>query len=372
MNLFKDLVKSKKFLTDKLFDEVSDIDIYCELSGIDFEVGRPVSSPLRDDDSVASFSLFIPTKYSDVRPEEIWWRDFARGSGNVFKFVRLYAEEHFDICLDNRKEIIEFIDGQLNLGLFDKSLKKIRNNKVLNYDFLKESKEILFQSRPYTRMDLFWWIQYGIDQSLLEAHDVRSVKHLLNEDLIIKYTYGTYELAFAYVVYDKVKIYCPNDIAFKWRNTCPSHYLLGAQQCTRDDVLIITKSLKDIMTFKSFMNCDALAPQAESLHINKEVINTIKSRYKIVYVVMDYDEAGIKAADALEDYGFIVRWVDKTQILINNKLKVMDKDISDYIKNRGIIAGIKHMKKMFHELAPNMFRDDRVKLLLEMKNKLSS
>lgn len=371
MGLFRKLIESNKSLTDRLLDEVSDIDIYCELSGIDFDIGKPISSPLRDDDETPSFSLFIPTKIRDPRPEEVWWRDFARGSGSVFEFIRQFAAHHYGLFLETRKELIEFVDQELNLGIFE-GLKKERKRRVIDYEKAKESKEILFKSRDYTRMDLFWWIQYGIDQELLKTHDVRSIQYLLNEDYTIKHTFGSYDLAFAYVIQDKVKVYCPTSSTFKWRNTCPVNYIIGAEQCNSKDTMIITKSMKDILVFKSLMDCDAIAPQFEGGLFSEETIKKIKSKYTYVFVVMDYDTAGKKSAGALEDHGFRVRWVSQKEIMINGKLKVKDKDISDYAKNKGIVAVLKRMKEMFPELPPNIFRDNRVKLLLELKEKLSN
>ena len=275
MNLFKELVKSSKSLTDRLFDEVSDYDIYCELTGIDFEIGRAISSPIRDDDTRSSFSLFIPTKYSDLRPEELWWRDFAKGSGNVFKFVKEYALLHYDLELETRKDTIVFIDEQLDLGLFSKNGSSKREKRFVDYEAARERKEIFFKSRPFTRMDKFWWIKFGIDEVILLEHNVKSVLYLLNNDYTVKYQFGAYELAFAYIVYDKVKIYCPTETEFKWRNTCPSNYILGAEHCTRRDVLVITKSLKDVMVFKSLMDCDAISPQAETLNLSEDLIKLL-------------------------------------------------------------------------------------------------
>lgn len=371
MNLFEKLVKSSKSLTEKLLEEVSDIDIYCELAGVDFDIGKPISSPLRDDDDSPSFSLFIPTKIRNPRPEEVWWRDFARGSGSVFEFIKQFASYRYDLDLETRRDIVEFIDNELQLGIFNKGVGIPREKRFVNYEKAKESKEILFKSREFTRMDKYWWIQYGIDVELLTIHDVRSVHHLIDEDFTVKHTFGSYDLAFAYVIQDKVKLYCPTSTTFKWRNTCPSDYLIGAAQCVRNDLLIITKSMKDIMVFKSFMYCDAISPQAENVIISTEIVKKIKDRYKYIFVVMDYDPAGIEAAEKLENYGFKVRWVSQDTITVNGKSKVINKDISDYVKNKGIIAGLKRMKNMFSELPPNTFRDDRVKLLLQMKEELS-
>ncbi len=370
MGLFKELVTSSKSLTDQLLDEVSDIDIYCELTGIDIDVGKPISSPIRENDDTPSFSLFIPTRIRNPRPEEIWWRDFAGDSGNVFKFVQHYAAYQYSIALNTRRDIIEFLDSELQLGIFVNSIKVERSKRTLDYESIKESKEILFQSRSFTKLDLFWWIKYGIDENMLNFYDVRSVKYLLNDDYTVRHSFGTYELAFAYVVYDKVKIYCPHSVNYKWRNTCPVEYILGEAQQTNSTTLIITKSLKDIMVFKSFINCDIIAPQAEGTFFSKEVIAKIKEQYEDIYVVMDYDPAGRKAANYLKKEGFTIKWVSKKEILINNKLKIKDKDISDYVNHNGIVNGFKRMQKMFPKIDDSLFKHKEVTRLSLLKNEL--
>ena len=359
-NVFKDFILSKKTLTDKLFDEVSDYDIYCELTDFEFEIGKPAISPVRVDDDMPSFSLFIPTKIHNIREEELWWRDFRDGSGDIFKFTKLFAKLHYGVILETRKDIIEFIDDQLGLGILNKNNTKKYNKRALDYDKLKESIEILFTSRPYTKRDILWWAHYGVDIELLTEHDIRSIRYLLDENYNIRKKVSIYDLAFAFVVYDKVKVYMPEAHATKkWRNTCPTEYIQGWTQLKGYDTLIITKSYKDILVFKSFMNVDVIAPQSESNSFNDDQIEFIKSNYKNVFVVYDYDAAGqIGSAKLKSQYGFSVRWVSTK---INPEIeKPDDKDMSDYIFNHSFKAGITRMQNMFPELNDSYFRLDRV------------
>jgi len=368
-NVFKDFVLSKKSLTDLLFDEVSDYDIYCELTGIEFEVGRAAISPLRLDDDFPSFSLFVPTKIPNVREEELWWRDFRDGSGTVFSFVKKYAELHYGIKLETKKEIIMFIDNQLELGIFKESKGMKFERRKLDYKALRESKDILFKSRDYTPRDKFWWCERGIDEPLLRRYDVRSIRHLLNDDYTIRKTISYYDLAYAIVVYDKVKIYQPEAPPDrKWRNTCPAEYLMGWEQLDGHQDIIITKSMKDILSFKSFMNIDVIAPQSESSHISLERLMYIKQRYRNVYVVFDYDPAGITAAERLAEEGFHIRWVSTK--LNPETGRPDDKDMSDFIVNHSIAEGLEQMKKMFYELESDKFRDDRVKYFAQLCKEL--
>jgi hypothetical protein len=371
MNLFKSIVESKRTLSDRLFDEITDYEIYCELTGIDIDMGIPISSPLRDDDGDPSFSIFIPTEIPDVREEEVWWRDFARGSGDVFKFVKLFAEFHYNLELENRYQVVKFLDQELELGIIDGN-KRERERKIIDYEAAKERREILFQSRKYTRRDLYWWACLAVDQELLEEHDVRSVKYLLSEDYTIRKAFRAFDLAFAIVVYDKVKIYRPESLTSKFRNTCPKDYIMGRQQCSGNKTLIVTKSMKDILCFKSLMNIDAIAPQGEGNNFADSVITWIKDNYDDVYVVMDYDEAGIAAAKRLEEAGFVIKWVSTKQVQVGNKMKVPDKDLSDYITNHSIKKAMERLREMFPLLDESVFRDDRIDYFEKLKLKLAS
>lgn len=370
MSLFQELVQSKKTLTDKLLDEIVDYDIYCELTGFDFELGKPVISPIRSDDNSPSFSLFIPTQKEDIRPEEVWWRDFRAGSGNVFKFVKLFAAEKYGIDLTTRFELIKFIDEELSLGLFDTKNKMPRKPRELDYDEARKAKIILFASRPFTRRDRLWWCERAIDTKDLDVAKLRSVQYLLNEDLTVKHTFRSTDLAYAQIVYDKVKLYCPESIDFKWRNTCPGHYIIGEEQCTRNDVLIITKSSKDIQTFKSLIHCDSISPQGEGQLFSPEYLVYLLSRYKLIFVVMDYDDAGRLSVQQFTDERFNIRWVSTDEIIINGKTTILDKDISDYVYSHGVQSGLDHVKIMFPELPDSQFRNDRPKYFAELKEQI--
>lgn len=372
MNIFKELVLSKITLTDKLLNEISDYDIYCELTSIEFDLGISVISPIRDDDDNPSFSLFIPTKINGVRGEEIWWRDFRDGSGDVFKFARLLAANKYGLILTTRVEIIKFIDFEIQLGLFDQTDALPHTKRAIDYDKAREQRDILFQSRDFTQRDLIWWAAIGVDSNLLNAHDIRSIRYLLDDEFKIRSTISMYDLAFAFVVYDKVKVYRPElGHGRKWKNTCPSEYIQGWKQLNKKDVLIITKSYKDLLVFKSFMDVDVIAPQSESGSFTPEHIKFIQTQYSKVYVVYDYDDAGRIGAEKLSDaYGFIRRWVSTN---IDPKLnKPRDKDISDYNQNHGIEAGLHRMKTMFKELNATYFKEKRVEYFNTLINNLTT
>lgn len=371
MNIFKELVISKITLTEKLLNEISDYDIYCELTKIEFDLGVSVISPIRDDDDNPSFSLFIPTKKSNVREEEIWWRDFRDGSGDVFKFSKLLALNKYGLQLETRAQIIKFIDFEINLGLFDQQDKAPYIKRDIDYNRAREQRDILFKSREFTQRDLIWWASIGVDIDLLTSHDIRSIRYLLDDDFNVRSTISMYDLAFAFVVYDKVKIYRPElGHGRKWKNTCPSEYIQGWAQLSNKDTLIITKSYKDLLVFKSFMNVDVIAPQSESGSFTQVHIDFIKSQYKNVFVVYDYDDAGKIGANKLQDaHNFSVKWVSTS--IDPYTEKPIDKDISDYMSNHGIEHGFKRMQSIFKELNSTYFKENRVNYFKTLLNNLT-
>lgn len=369
MYLLKSIIKSNKSITELLFDVISDYDIYCELIGYDAPIGSAFSSPLRQDNS-PSFSLFIPTIIKNVRSNEMWWTDFTLGSGNIFKFVKLFEFYTNGIVLNNYTEIVQHLDKKLNLGLFDRTSLNYKKRYV-DYEYEKQVKSIFFKSREFTLLDFRWWINYGIDKPLLNLYNVRSLRYILNDDYTIKYTYKQNELGYVYVIYDKIKLYSPYAGDFKWRNTCPSHYVMGDEQRKNSDTIIITKSLKDIMTFVSFMNVDVVSPQSETTGIPEEKLKEY-SRYKNKFVVMDFDKAGIAAANKLEKYGYKIVWVSTKTILISGKSKVIDKDISDYTKKHGYQQTFNHLKNtMFPVLKDKYFKSERINELNTLNSTLS-
>ena len=365
--LFRELVKDAKSLTDKLLELVSDYDIYCELIGFEIELHKTIHSPIRSGDERPSFILFIPTKLErPLRPEEIWFKDYLGIHGDVFKFAQEFASFNFGLELETRKDIIAFIDNQLKLGLLTDNPRSYKKRKI-DYEAAKETKDIFYTSRPFTRRDVWWWLQFGIDTLLLEQYNIKSIQYLLDDTFKVKRTIKTTELAFAYNIYDKLKLYRPEaSPEFKWRNSCPAEYLQGIQQLEYLDILIMTKSMKDLLVFKSFMRVDVLAVQGEGMKFKNGIPHYTKK-----FVVTDYDNAGIKAANQFKEIGFEPRWVSTHQYSQNGKIKVVDKDISDYFKAHGLEKGFQHLREdMFPDLDDHYFKFERVNELINIRKEL--
>ena len=302
-------------------------------------------SPFRHDEK-PTVSLFTAKKTKDIL-----FTDFALGmTGDVLKFVKMYAK-HNGIYLESLFDTVSFIDMQMELNLFTSSPVKI---KVENRQLPERQKvPLLFSSRPFTSRDIKYWNQFNITKELLNEHDIRSVQYMLNENNEVTYEFAKNKLAYALVINDKVKIYCPESVDFKWRSNVPGNqweYYQGINNLKYKNTLLITKSYKDLLTFKALSNgleFDVIAPQSETVTLIPEFVEYIKKRYNRIIVVMDYDAAGVRAANKLKKmYGFESKFVSTERININGKLKCLCKDISDFTLLKGIPAGKIRVKEI--------------------------
>lgn len=350
MNLTKVFLDSKRSLTEKLFECVSSYDIFCSLIGEEIKVGEIILSPIRRDNK-PTFSLFIP-----LEKDEVYFKDFAWLGGDVFKFTKLYALYQESINLKSHTDIIKYIDRHMGIGLFGSTTKKQLIRRPVDSTFYASKRFIKFTERKYTERDLKYWAQYHIDEETLKLYDVKSVHKLLNEKNEVTFTVPARVLTFAYVVYNKVKLYRPEEVAeFKWRNTCPAHYLQGLPQVNKlksgNRKLIITKSLKDVMVFYTFLKdeYDVIAPHSETYNFSDKLLENLYARYDEIIIIYDFDLAGVQGVNKLRKRNpekFKYTFISTRRIRINGSIKTLDKDISDYSVGRSSKDIIKHLKEI--------------------------
>lgn len=338
MNLTNVFLSSKKSLTTRLFEYVSSYDIFCSFIGEDIKVGEVILSPIRKDNR-PTFILFVPDD-----KDEVYFKDFAWQGGSVFKFVKLFALYQESINLKEFTDVIHYIDQKMGIGLFGTTKVKPINRRVLDTSFYASKRVIKFKSRGFTERDIAYWKSYHITKETLEFFCVKSVHKLLNENSEVVWTVSMRTLTFVYVVYNKVKLYRPEEAPdFKWRNTCPGHYIQGLKQMndnkSNNDTLIITKSLKDVMVFYEFIGdrYDVIAPHSETYIFTEALLQFFYAKYKRIIVIYDFDLAGVTGANKLRKRNldkFSVAFVSTKRISINGKIKVIDKDISDFSVGR--------------------------------------
>jgi hypothetical protein len=243
------------------------------------------------------------------------YKDFSTGKGGsaidlVKDLNNLSFHKACQLIVENYNDFVLHNNGGYDLEEFQKAAKY----KVTSHKF-----------RSWTTQDQYFWTQFNIGSKLLEAHNIKPLESYCmtkdDKNLCIKglYLYGYFkEDGTLY------KIYQPKTLDKKFIKV--SNYVQGYEQLHNNTHLVITSSLKDVMSIKSLkLEIDVIAPDSENTMLKQDIMEELQSRYTKIVVLFDYDDAGIKAMQTYkEKYPFI-----ETTVL------PMSKDVSDSIKDFG-------------------------------------
>lgn len=308
-------VKKPSSLTlEWILSRVSEYDIYSHYLG-EFKVGAIYNSPFRRDDN-PSFGV-----YYSKRGNCLLFKDYGTGEcGGVVKFVSLITGK------TDYQEILKDIKKQLKITPSTK-LKSSRQFVPPN------ETEIGVVRQPFNQIDLDYWSSFGITKDTLVKFNVNSIKYYLCNG-VVKGIYKEDNPMYSYKVNNHFKIYRPLGLKHsKWRNNLTEDDIQGYQQLPRNgDVLIITKSLKDVMCLYE-MGISAISPSSESSWFKDKAIEDILRRFKRIYICFDRDPCGVRNLRKISlKTGF-------TPILVPKRFKA--KDISDAI----MLNGMEKVKK---------------------------
>ena len=302
-------VKEKKDINlEYIFSKVTDYDIYAKYLG-QFKVGYIYNSPFRVDKN-PSFGIFKSKKSG-----KLLFKDHGSGEcGDVIKFVELYTG------ITNYQDILKQIMQDLHITnkTVLKSTKEYETNTETTIGVVRQD---------WTEIDKQYWNQFHISIDTLTKFHVNSIKYYLCNG-VVKGIYKDTNPMYAYKVYDRFKIYRPlADKYTKWRNNLTEIDIQGYEQLPDNgDLLIITKSLKDVMVLYE-MGYNAISPSSESTFIPDFVLNSLKKRFKRILLCFDRDVPGVKNMRKISLKtglkGFLVH------------KKYHSKDISDAVKNNG-------------------------------------
>jgi 5S rRNA maturation endonuclease (ribonuclease M5) len=282
-------------------------DLKDKLAGVDIKI-KSVFNPK---ERTASMCIYVNSS------GEYRFKDFSTGKGgcgvelvklmnniNYHTACRLIVEKYNDYVLHN--------NGSYDVEKFIKASKyRVTKHTV----------------RKWSTQDQYFWTQFNIGTKLLTEHRVVPLEHYTltkdDNDLKIKglYLYGYFkEDGTLY------KIYQPKTLDKKFIKV--ANYVQGWEQLGNHSNLIITSSLKDVMSIKSLkLNIDVIAPDSENTIIKNDVMEELDRRYDNIILLYDNDEPGIEA---------MKKFKEKYPI---NKIKIailpMSKDVSDSIKDSG-------------------------------------
>lgn len=201
-----------------------------------------------------------------------------------------------------------------------------------------------YKIRSWTQSDADFWSPFNISSTILDTYCVRPLENytmtkLLTDGIQTEEFTITGKNIYGYFNKEGVlyKIYQPLNRERKFIKICD--YLQGHDQLVGHKHLVITSSLKDIMSVKSmpFIQLDLIAPDSENTIIDKKMIDHLKTKYNCIATMMDSDAAGIKSMKKYED-----------TYNIPSIYLPQEKDISDIVKVHGVQKALYYMAPVLH------------------------
>lgn len=296
------------FIADEeiLLQHVDEYTLYCHYLGYEPEIKLNYSSPLREGDDSPSFGIF-PSRKSN---REFFWKD-AGGygdSGDIFKLIKLL------FGYQTKVEVISRVLSDFGLGPCVPKRDKI----VMAVPQIKSDADIRIRIRNFSTEDLVYWNTFNITETILNRYRTSSLYcYWINPSQRVPvFTSG---LSFVYRVYDKYQLYFPfKEKSKKFRNDLQDRHVMGMEQLTFSDTLIITKSMKDVMCLRSY-GYDAISPRSENTPLPEQAFTWFNERYKNIYVMFDND---------MKHRG---EWYPYKQIYV--PIETGSKDISDFTRD---------------------------------------
>lgn len=262
----------------RVLSEVDEYSAYCFYLGYEPELRKAYHCPYRKDDK-PSFSLFNSRKGASV---QYMWKDSGDGrAGTLFTLVGLL----FGI---QGEDILRKIDEDFGLEYYEDSKPLILKPPLVPPPTEKTAAHIRVRYKKFNEEATVYWKQYIDNLQLLNTYNVRFVEAFWTRE---EQLYPTIPktLTFSYRIDNHFKVYQPFNSDYKFINNFDESEIEGWEQLSATgDLLIITKSTKDVMVLRD-LGYDAIAPRGESILIPPHKLRELEQRFKRIIILFDND-----------------------------------------------------------------------------------
>ena len=306
-----------------ILEKTTEYDIYRYYLGSQFVIGKIMSSPFHADRH-PSFGLFKSSKTGSIL-----YKDLSTGnSGNCVHLVqKLYSLSYREALI---RIITDIVSNNLSISCQGVHIRE---------EFANTPTIISIKKKNFCKADDLYWGSFCLFRDDLRHFNVFPIQMYWINEIVQPWAYKWANPGYAYQVYNKYKIYKPlEDKNNKWVTNCNSYDIQGLEQLndSKGDLLIITKSLKDVMVLYK-LGYKSIAPNSENNGIPKKIIDNLKSRFTRIVILYDNDEAGINGGNKLKS---------KTNFETIFLPDTNTKDISDYVKLNGLEKGKEMIKQL--------------------------
>jgi len=263
----------------------------------EFIVNNIMKSPFRKDNK-PSFGVFYSKTHNCLL-----YKDMATAStGDCFRLVSdiihpsfTYYEALAQVVTDFGIQD-KFILPRQGFALTNKTI-GIQQSSYADYT-TKVPKDLSIKARRYNLNDYRFWGSFDITRDMLRLYNVVPISHFTYGRYVFKadtYSYAYIERKDGLTTY---KVYQPFSDKIKFFTDMNSSIHAGYTQLPeRGKMLLITKSLKDVMSITSLTGYNAISVLSETVLMKESVMEEYKNRFNYVAVFFDNDKAGIKMSD---------------------------------------------------------------------------
>ncbi|MDN5247464.1 MAG: VapE domain-containing protein [Candidatus Cardinium sp.] len=265
------------------------------------------------------------------------WKFKSFNTGHQGDAFKMWADYYGLDCRTQFKELLELIDQEMCLGLSNKNRPKVISKPVtFNSSIVKEPKTSLSSQTlsieyiPYSasyisNLYLKYWLQYGVDQSVLNRFDVKQVGYLSyvsNSGRSLSFRYAEkHQIVSAYHISGRVKVYIPelessfsNDSSFKGQKKSFSYKnqtkddIFGLSQLLEGDIdyILLTAGEKDCMSAYAHGFVNVVSLQSEHQMPSDDLVKYLRSKTSVLLSCYDNDHSGKNASKKLkESFGIV-------------------------------------------------------------------
>lgn len=329
------VLKELELTKGNILKKISEYDVFRYYIG-DFKLNKAISAPHRKD-KTPSFSIYQGRC-------DLLFKDHATGeSGNFIKLVQIIFSCDYEEALSKINEDFNLQLVPIKFGLYQGKSRL----KEKNISTIEESKKFRIVEKNFTKEELAYWANHGINKEWLDFFNIKSCKFVyFGKDVIMQSSYKDFVFSYAFMQNQEIrhKIYCPKATVKKYRflGNTDSHTIQGYEQMLiykntkPNKVLIISKSLKDVV-FLSILGYCAVALNSESVSILPEVAEKLQG-FEYTFLWYDDDEAGRTNSKRLLEEN---PWIDG-EIFTG---QANAKDPTDFFK----LYGLEETKKMIKQ-----------------------
>ena len=271
--------KGRKSIDFSVFrNNIDDLNLLSKYLGID-KVPVLTNSPFRQDRN-PSFALFYDSS------GKIRYKDFATGeTGNVFDILcKAWGMSYVEVM----RTLIND-DGITSMMSQSQPARSRKNSDTV----------VEVKVRRWLKHDVEYWSSFGISVNFLKFAEVYPISHIFfvkegKTDVIEadKYAYVYIERRDG-VIYKKIYQPLTKNKRYKWFSKMNGGIIsLWDKIPEYGDLLVVCSSLKDALCLWENTGYPCIALQGEGYSMNRDVVDTLKSRYDNVAILFDNDMAG--------------------------------------------------------------------------------